>query len=310
MIMTVTLNPSLDKCLTLERLRLGELNRAEANRVDVGGKGINVSCALLALGVPSLAMGLWGGTTGQRLAQGLQALGIPHDFVTMSGETRSNLTIVEEGEGRVTKLNEPGPTVTPAELVALLERVRARAAPGQWWAFSGSLPPGAPDGTYADLIEVVQAAGARVVLDSSGHALARGWRAQPYGLRCNVEEAEELLGLRLAAEPDLLRVVPRLRDSGVSLACISRGADGAILATGRLTVLARPPRVQVKSPVGAGDAALAGLLYATSAGLDWPDVARWCVAAGTAAAMQEGTAVGDRTLIESLLPQVGVYAQN
>jgi 1-phosphofructokinase family hexose kinase len=254
-------------------------------------------------------MGLWGGAAGQRLAQGLQATGTGHDFVAVGGETCSNLTLVEEAQGRVTKLNEPGPAVTPAKLGALLERVRPRAAPGQCCAFSGSLPLGAPDGTYADLIDVVHAVGARVVLDSSGLALARDWRARPYGCKCNVEKAEELLGRPLPTQSDLLEAVCTLRDAGVSVARIARGAGGAILATGRVVVLARPSRVPVKSPAGAGDATLAGLLYGTSAGLDWPDVARWCVAAGTAAAMQDGTAVRDRALVESLLPQVGVYAQ-
>lgn len=307
MIVTVTLNPSLDKTLTLPRFQPGEVNRAQVTRLDVGGKGINVSRALLSLGMPSLAMGLWGGVTGQFLAAGLRDLGIEYDFVQVQGETRTNLTVRDESTGSVTKINEPGPQVMADELAEFHSRVRARVARGQCWALSGSLPAGAPAHTYAELIEIIQVGGARAFLDSSGPALKQGWRAQPYVLKCNVEEAQELLGCALDSEQRLVAAIHALRQSGVQVAVITRGADGAILGAGAELILARPPVVEVKSAVAAGDAALAGLLWALYTGVrDWAAVARWCVALGTAAAMQEGSGVGDRQLVEEILPRIKV----
>lgn len=178
MIYTVTLNPSLDKTLFFPRLVLGELNRARRVRLDVGGKGFNVSRALLALGVPSVAMGFVAGVTGQYLRQGLVGLGIEADLVEVkgtctsgAGETRANLTVVDESTGQITKLNEAGPSVTNSDIERLLDRIRGRAQPGDLWVLSGHTPPGAPDDIYARIIRLVQQSGGRALLDGSGPSL-------------------------------------------------------------------------------------------------------------------------------------------
>ena len=160
MIVTVTLNPTLDKTLSVPALWPGEVHRARFLRQDIGGKGINVSRALAALGVTSIPIGFLGGATGRAMRDGLTAAGYDARFVEVPGETRQNLTLLDESTGVYTKINEPGPTIGPEHLAALSALVAELAAPGDLWALCGSLPPGAPADFYANLVTAIQARGA------------------------------------------------------------------------------------------------------------------------------------------------------
>ena len=171
MIVTVTLNPTLDKTLSVSVLRPGEVHRARFLRQDIGGKGINVSRALAALGVASIPIGFLGGATGRAMRDGLAAQGYDARFVEVPGETRQNLTLLDESTGVYTKINEPGPTIGPEHLAALHALVAELVAPGDLWALCGSLPPGAPAGLLRRPGDC--SAGAR----RAGHPRhQRGWR--------------------------------------------------------------------------------------------------------------------------------------
>ncbi|MCS7220222.1 MAG: 1-phosphofructokinase [Anaerolineae bacterium] len=306
MIVTVTLNPSLDKTLRVTRLNRGELNRAQVVRMDVGGKGFNVSRALLALGMPSLAIGVMAGGTGQALAHGLTALGIEADLIWVEGETRSNITLLEADNGVYTKINEPGPTLSAEAVQEIMHRVEQRARPGDLWVFCGSLPPGAPADLYACLIQRVQGAGALAALDTSGAPLCAAVTALPFLLKPNVPEAEELMGCALPTLADQVAAVRSLQARGIRLVALTRGQEGALLADGAAVLAVKPPLIASGSPVGAGDAFLAGLVYAWSQGADLADMARWAAACGAAAAAQEGTGVGQRAEVEALFAQTCV----
>ncbi|HIC89538.1 MAG TPA: 1-phosphofructokinase [Anaerolineae bacterium] len=303
---TVTLNPSLDKTLSIPRLVHGELNRVQLVRLDTGGKGINVSRALRALGVPGVAVGIVAGGTGQALAQGLSELRIPAELVWIPGETRSNITLVETEDNVYTKINEPGPELTTAGIAELQNRIGRLLQPEDLWVFSGSLPPGAPPDLYARLVQQVQEGGAYAALDSSGVGLKYGCHAAPFILKPNVDEAARVLGRALPRRDDQVDAVRTLLSMGVRIVGLTRGADGALVGQGEVVVEVVPPPVTVRSPIGAGDAFLAGLVYAWMRGLALEEMARWAVAAGTAATMQEGTGVGTRTQVEALLPQIVV----
>lgn len=306
MIVTVTLNPTLDRTFSVPKLQPGTIHRAQVLREDLGGKGINVSRALHALGIESRIIGFIGGRTGQAMQSGLLAAGFDARFVEVGGETRQNITLFDEASGQYTKINEPGPTVNPHHAIALQALVDQIACPGQLWAFCGSLPPGAPPDLYARLIRQVQELGGRAFLDSSGLALKHGLSACPFAIKPNLEEAAELLGLSLLNDEDHCTVARRLQAQGVSLVALTRGAKGAVLAVETEALAVTSPSVAARSPVGAGDAALAGLLWGICDECDLVETARRTVACGTAAAMQEGTGVGDRKLIEDLLEQVHV----
>jgi len=306
MIVTVTLNPTLDKTLSVPKLQPGTVHRARILREDLGGKGINVSRALQALGTTSSLTGFMGGGTGQIMTSGLQAAGFDVHFVHVEGETRRNITLLDEASGQYTKINEPGPTVAPHHVAALQDQIDQMAHPGDLWAFCGSLPPGAPLDLYARLIQQVQERGGRALLDSSGAALREGIAVYPFAIKPNSEEASELLGSPLYSDEEHCSAARRLQTTGVPVVAMTCGAQGLILAMDDGTLRASPPPVPARSPVGAGDAALAGLLWAIADGCDALETARRVVACGTATAMQEGTGVGDRTLVEELLKQVQV----
>jgi 1-phosphofructokinase len=305
-IYTVTLNPALDRTLTVPALRLGELNRARSVRLDHSGKGINVSRALCLLGVPSRIIAFLGGGTGRAIRDGLAAEGFETACVEVGGETRQNITVVDEGAGVVTKINEPGAAVNPVDLAALVTLIERSAGADDLWVFSGSLPPGAPTDFYARLITLVQARGGRAFLDSSGEALRRGLAARPYAIKPNSEEAGEALGRPIVSDDDHVAALRWFQDNGSRLVCLTRGARGMVLALDSDLLSAAPPPIAAASPIGAGDATLAGLVWAVRDGCDPIETARRAVACGTAAAMQEGTGVGDRVSVEKFLREVRV----
>lgn len=306
MIVTVTPNPVLDRTLTVPRIVLNEVVRATASRLDWGGKGFNVSRALQALGVESVAMGFVGGATGQMLERGLRDLGIATDFVHIAGETRTNIVVTDVGAEQYVKVNEAGPTVQAQELAAFFDQTRKRVRPGDIWVLSGSLPPGVPLDFYVQLIALVQARGAKALLDSSGEPLRLGCTAGPYLVKPNAVEAEEVTGREIGSKADALGAAEFFLCQGIELVALSLGADGLLLASKQQTVWARPPRMRARNPVGAGDALLAGIAWAMERGLPLEEMARWAVATGTAAAVREGVSVGTRAEVETLCEQIQI----
>ncbi len=306
MIVTVTLNPCLDKTLVVPALEVGHINRARLIQVDLGGKGTNVSRALLGLGLNSLAMGFLGGATGDFMRRGLNAMGIDTDFVTVEGETRTNITIFDQARGLQTKINEAGPHPIETEIESLLHKVRRRATASDIWIFAGNLPPGAPPDLYARLIAIVKERGGRACLDTSGPPLGLGSQVGPYLVKPNATEAGEVMGRELTSDKDILAAVRFFLARDIEIVTLSLGERGAVIGAGQGIVSARPPRVKVETPIGAGDSLLAGLVWAMENDLSLAEIARWAVASGTAAAMERGTGVCTRAAVESLLGRIEV----
>lgn len=302
MIYTVTLNPSLDRTLHYAQVQWGAVNRAVSSRLDLSGKGVNISIALRQLGVESVMLGFAAGTFGRALVEGLEAQGYHCAFVEIAGETRSNITLIEDETGRSTKLNEPGPPVTEGDLAALEERLCALLAPGDLVALAGSLPPGAPEDTYARLIAAAHAQGAHVALDTSEAALRAGCRAAPELIKPNEVEAQALLGRPVGR--DLVGALRALRALGPQRVLLSRGAAGAAYCDGEDCWQATPPTITEVNNVGAGDAALAGALYAWAAALAPQEIARWAVAVGTATAQTDGTTFPARAAVQEVYSRV------
>jgi len=307
MIYTVTLNPSLDRTLSIPELRPGEIHRARLLREDLGGKGVNVSRSLRGLDIPSRILGFAGGRSGEVLRAGLLADGFDVAFVDTGTEIRHNITLFDEASSLYTKINELGPEIKAQPIAALEDLVGESALPGDFWAFCGSLPPGVPLDLYARLIERVQEKKGLAFLDTSGPALRAGVTAKPFALKVNTEEASELLGLELGEDLEVSCAASELLERTTHLVMLTRGAHGLVLATESERLVAIPPQVEVRSPVGAGDATLAGLLWAVYEQCDPVTTARRAVACGTAAAMQEGTGVGGASLIRELLDKVEIH---
>jgi len=306
MIYTVTLNPSLDRTLSVKELNPGALHRARLVREDLGGKGVNVSRSLRALGIPSRILGFAGGWSGAALRAGLLAEEFDAIFVEVGSEIRQNITLLDENSGQYTKINELGPEVQMQHISALEEQIDRIAQPGDLWAFCGSLPPGAPPDLYARLIRQVQNSEGLAFLDTSGAALRLGMSARPFAIKINVEEVLEVLRGRRKAGLDLASVAVGLQEGATRLVVLTRGAQGLVLALGDERLVAFPPEVAARSTVGAGDATLAGLLWGVSENCDAEMLARRAASCGTAAAMQEGSGVGEAALVRDLLDKVEV----
>ena len=287
MIVTVTPNPSLDRTLEVDELRRGEVVRAQADRSDPGGKGVNVSRALVTNGHASRAVLPLGGADGELLASLLQNLGIEVAAVPIADAIRSNVTVVEP-DGTVTKLNAPGPQLSAAEVEALLARAVAVTDGAAWVVGSGSLAPGTPEDLYGRLASSVRTVGARVAVDTSGAALERVLAAEPDVLKPNEEELSEVTGVIPETFGDVVFAANDLRAKGVGTVLVSLGPHGAVLVDGAGALHAESEVIVPRSTVGAGDALLAGFL---AAGGEGPEALAEGVAWGAAACVLPGTAV-------------------
>ncbi|TDC97737.1 1-phosphofructokinase [Actinomadura sp. 7K507] len=265
MIVTVTLNPSLDRTIDVDVLTRGAVIRARSARLDPGGKGVNVSRALLANGVASTAVVAVGGTDGDQLRRLLEAEGMRVRAVRVAGRTRSNVTVVEPG-GVVTKLNEPGGPLDPGELDEIGAVVEAEAGAASWVVGCGSLPPGVPDGTYAELCRRFGPDGIRVAVDSSGAALRAAVPAGPDLIKPNREELAEAVGGPVGTVADVVGAAGELRARGARAVLVSLGAEGAVLVDDDGVLTGDAPVTRPRSTVGAGDALLAGFLAAGARG--------------------------------------------
>lgn len=304
MIYTVTLNPAVDRELTVPVIEFDSVLRATAWQVDCGGKGFNVSRMLRSLGADSVALGFAGGRSGELLRDELAALGVATDFVWVDGETRTNVSIVSESNGRYVKANEPGPTISNKEQVALVQQVRALAQPGDWWVLAGSLPPGVPHTIYMQLIGDIQAAGAHAILDSSGDALQAGCEARPFLAKPNDVELGKLTGLPVDSPAEIAAAAQAVRTMGVQHVVVSLGKAGALLADADGVVMMSSPTIMEKNPIGAGDSMVGGLVWGLSQQMPLRQALRWGIACGAATAGQSGTAVGSREQVEALVQQV------
>ena len=305
-IYTVTLNPTLDRSMRFRGLAVGELNRAISSRTDLGGKGVNVSVALRQLGLETVVMGFSAGVFGRIFVEGLRERGYTCDFCEVEGETRSNVTVIDEARGVTTKLNEPGPRVTEDDLRAFEGRLLEHVGEGDLCVFSGSLPPGAPPGTYARLIDGVQSCGAMSVLDTSGPALELGCAARPDLVKPNASEAAALVSKPFHSHQELVEGLDAIRALGPRRVLVSLGSRGAAFADAGFTWLGEPPCIAEVNAVGAGDAGLAAALWAWLQRMPAQEIVRWAVASGTAAARLEGSAMPARADVESVYAQVSV----
>jgi 1-phosphofructokinase len=259
MIVTLTLNPSVDRTVEVEELARGEVMRALGVRVDPGGKGINVSRALATHGLPTRAVVTVGGAEGEHLVTLLRGTGIEIVPVRIRGAIRSNITVVEP-DGTTTKFNEPGAQLSAEELDAVFAAVKDAVKSAEWLVASGSLPPGTPATVYADLVRSLAGSGTSVAIDTSGPALEAVLSAGPTLVKPNREELAEVAGRQLPTIADVVEAAIRLRELGAGTVLASLGADGAVLVDDQGAVHGQTPAVPPLSSVGAGDAMLAGFL--------------------------------------------------
>jgi len=308
-IVTVTLNPAIDQTLSIPGFAAGKVNRVAKQESHAAGKGVNVAVVLADLGVQVIVTG-WLGDQNQELFKHLFASKrIDDRFIRVFGETRVGIKISDDKTGDTTDINFPGLTPSNDDLELLLNRIETLAKPNRWFALCGSVPAGVSEDIYAKLIDRIAAGGGNVVLDTSGKPLHAAIARGPAVAKPNVAELSELAGTALNTAADVVNAArAHLLDHGVKLAVVSMGGDGAIFVNREQALLAKPPKVTVKSTVGAGDAMVAGLIYAQQEGLSLEETARVSTALGTHAVMKVGAGLESPAAHEQFMKGVTVQS--
>lgn len=306
MIYTLTLNPAVDKQLTVPEIIYDKVLRATDRQVDIGGKGFNVSRMLNEMDTPSVAIGYVGGISGEFVINGLSSLGIETDLLWVEGETRTNISIVEITSNQYIKVNEPGPVVTKIDQDKLIKIVQQRTKPDDWWILSGSLAPGIPTRFYAEIITIIQAVKANTILDASGAALSEAVARKPYLVKPNSEEASLLVDMPITNFNEAAEAARAIQKLGPLNVVISMGSNGAILSNGEKLWLGRSPKIEEGNPIGAGDSMVSGLVWRLVKGDSLKEALRWGIACGAATASEDGTGVGSRPIVESFAEKINI----
>ncbi|WP_328594948.1 1-phosphofructokinase family hexose kinase [Actinomadura macrotermitis] len=274
----MTPNPALDVTYRLPALRPHAANRVAHVAAQAGGKGVNVSRVLHALGRPTLAVLPLGGETGRAVRRDLEEAGVPHEAVSIEGETRRTVAVVDDVD--TTMLNEAGPHVEEQEWAALRARVLQLLPAARVLVVSGSLPPGVPAQAGAGLVELAHARGVPVILDADGPALVAGLAVRPTAVKPNAAELAAATGI-----DDPAAAAAALLEAGAQAVVASLGPDGLLVRTPEGCWRARPPGGVAGNPTGAGDAVVAALATGLAERAPWPLIAADATALSAAAVL-------------------------
>lgn len=303
MIITVTMNPAVDKTIELSTFVHGDLNRIENVVLDAGGKGINVSKTIQALGGKSFATGFLGGRNGDYIQDILHKLSIETDFVKIEEETRVNTKIVETA-GLVTELNEKGPLIDLYAMSELILKLTGYLKDDSLLVLSGSIPLGVPKTIYKSLTELAHEMGAKVLVDADGELFKEALAAKPDIVKPNQAELEKYFGYPMDTDKKILEAGGKLLEKGVKNVIISLGADGAYFMDKEHTLYSPALSVQVNSTVGAGDAMVAAFSYGIDQGLSFEETAKLAMATAIGAVTTVGTKPPRMEVVKELFDQI------
>ena len=306
MILTVTLNSSIDKLYLMESIRPETVMRVKEVHNTAGGKGLNVSRVAAGLGEPVTAMGFVGGFNGQYLESLIDSPLIQSAFTHVAGETRCCINCWDLSTGKSTEYLEPGAPVTPedtARFLADFDRALPRA---DAVAVSGSIPQGVPEDIYCEIIRRCKRAGVPVLIDTSGKRLTLAAGEAPTFIKPNTDEIEALTGCPFTGPEAAVPALLRLRESGIACAVLSMGADGALMACADGVFRGKPPKITPKNTVGCGDSMVAGFAVGFARRLPMPEAFRMALAVSAANALSLFTGSFDRADYERLLPQIEI----
>lgn len=305
MIITVTMNPAVDKTITLDHLELGGLSRVKSIKQDAGGKGINVSKTIKALQGDSLALGFVGGESGEFIVKSLNALEIKHDFVYLDQNTRVNTKVVENN-GRVSEINEPGPIINREMVDLLLEKVRKYATNDVVFVLAGSIPLGVDKKIYSKIIDIAHLNGAKAILDADGDLFKESLASNPDYVKPNREELEKYAKLdHEASKEELIAIGEDLKTKGIGNVLISLGQQGALFLMDQ-NAFVPGLKVTAQSTVGAGDALVGALAYSVEKGLDLDELIKLAIATSAGAVTTHGTQPPTIELVNELKKDVKI----
>lgn len=306
MIVTVTMNPAIDKTLDIDNLERGGLNRIKHVEMDAGGKGINVSKTIHELGGESIVTGFVAGNTGKIIQNVMREWGISSDFVEVEGETRTN-TKLYEPTGLLTELNESGPQILAKDMESLLRKLEGYAGEDTLFVLAGSVPKGVDTDIYKRIIEMVHDKGATVLLDADGELFANALEAAPDIIKPNRVELEQYAGMDyVASEQELIQIAGRMAQKNIDEIVVSMGKAGALFLLKDYRVKCQGLKVKAHSTVGAGDAMVAGLSYAWDQKLSPEETVKLCMAVSAGAVTTIGTKPPKKAVVDELIGQVEI----
>lgn len=303
-IITVTLNPAIDKTVEINHLKVGSVNRISSVRVDAGGKGINVSKVIKNLGGESLALGILAGRNGDFIKAYLDSLNIDNGFVFVKGETRTNLKVIDTLNLSNTDINERGNPVKPEDLAAVEESIFRAINENSILILSGSIPEGIPKDIYATWIEKAKEIGAKTILDADGELLKEGLKAGPYMVKPNIHELEKLYDKKFNSMNEIIETARELFSLGVEKVVVSLGGDGGLFMDKNNVIHAKGLSVPVKSTVGAGDSMVAALAAALEREYSLEETVVLATATSAANVMTSGTQPAELEAILELAKKV------
>jgi 1-phosphofructokinase family hexose kinase len=303
LIVTLTLNPAIDRTISVDRLAFEDRAYIKSSGETAGGRGINASEVIHAFGGKTLAVLTSGGEAGQRLEGLLTSCGLQLAVARIAKETRTNLTITDR-HGLTVNLNETGPELTKAELARVEKTLRDSLEGAKWLMLCGSLPPGTPSSFYAKAIAMARQKKVKTLLHASGEALREGIEAKPTVVTPNQQEAERLLGKTLLTRTQYLEAAGQIRKMGAESVVLSLGSRGAVGAYSDALYEALPPRIDAVCPIGSGDALTAAYVWSMTRKATAPEALRWGVAAGTASARLPGMSYASLAQTEEMYKHV------
>lgn len=306
MIISVTLNPSIDKTLRIDNFSVNHVFRAHSVRQNPGGKGINVSRAAARLNGSTKALFLSGGPEGRIIKDGLKNEGINYLSVEVPGQSRTCYGIIDIIKNTETVINEPGPAVTDEALSSIISLFEETITSDDFAALSGSAPPGVRDTIYHELIAIAHRKKARAVVDTSGSYLQKAVDAIPFMVKINKVELENLFHCSITHEYDIIDKSRVLINKGIETVIVTQGADKVIALKGEHCLTVKPPCVDVVNSWGSGDSFVAGLLFSLDKGDDFKKALAYGVAAGAQNTVSYGAGFIDRTEVEELAEKVHV----
>ncbi len=303
-LVTLTMSPAIDVSTSVPRVVPIRKLRCQPAKHHPGGGGINVARVLRRFDADPLAIYIAGGPTGELLKELIAREGVHGQAIKVSGYTREDMTVLDEGTGEQYRFVLPGPPLDERARRACLDAVSA-LKDASYLVPSGSLPADVPDDFYADVASIAKRAGARVVLDTSGAALAAALKAGVHIVKPNLGELRSLSGQALESEADRLLACRTLLATGrAEIVALTLAERGALVVTRDRAWRLAAPQVKVVSTVGAGDSFLGAFVWSLASGHDLSVAARYGVAAGTAALLSPGTELCRGDDVERLLPQV------
>ncbi len=290
MIVTLTMNPAVDKSTSVEAIIPEKKLRCKEVLIEAGGGGINVSKAIKKLGGHSLAIFPSGGTYGNMLEGFITKLGIEYKVIPVDGEVRESFTVNEERTGSQYRFVLPGETLTAEEVENCFMAIRDLDPTPQYVVASGSLPPGVGEDFFQRLALLCKTMGAKFIVDSSGTPLRLAVQEGVYLLKPNLSELCTLVGkehLELSEVDDAAKSI--IEQGRCEVIVVSLGPSGGLLVTKDLCKHIHAPMVKKQTTVGAGDSMVGGMVFKLAEGAELLDTVQFGIACGTAATMNKGT---------------------